>query len=304
MALNVSSLVRVPVERAARGTSLTVAMAFESRVWTDDEVRLVENVAALVRTTLESARIQQRERNIAQQLQIALQPVPPDNLPGLALQGFYRPALAEAGVGGDFYDVFALDKGCTALVVGDLSGKGLAAASEVATVRNMVRYALYSSSTVADAIAGVDHVLAERNLLRGFSTLFVGVYDAAARSLTYVNCGQEPGLLWRKANGEINYLLPTGAVLGGFESDQKYEQETVLLASGDVLALFTDGLTEVGPSRKEQLEIEGVCSVLRACCADGVREPKTALECLIAGVDDFARGGVRDDIALLVGVAE
>ena len=99
-------------------------------------------------------------------------------------------------------------------------------------------------------------------------------------------------------------MTPTGPVLGGFREGD-FEQNIVALASGDVLALFTDGLTEVGPSRKVQLEIEGVVDVLRGCChgeAAGKIVPSSVVDCLIAGVDDFARGGARDDIALLVGV--
>ena len=99
-------------------------------------------------------------------------------------------------------------------------------------------------------------------------------------------------------------MTPTGPVLGGFREGD-FEQNIVALASGDVLALFTDGLTEVGPSRKVQLEIEGVVDVLRECCQGepaGKIVPSSVVDCLIAGVDDFARGGARDDIALLVGV--
>ena len=302
--LSIRSMLRVPIEVGEQMTALTVAMANEPRIWSNEEVRLVENVASLLRTVLETAHIQQRERTIAQQLQSALQPPPPPSVPSLTLEGYYRPALAEAGVGGDFYDVFPLKNDCTALVVGDLSGKGLAAASEVATVRNMMRYALYSSATVADAVTGLNRILSENNLLAGFSTLFVGVYDQSEHTLTYANCGQEPGLIWRSETGNVDYLPPTGAVLGGFDTDAGYEQETVFLSSGDVLALFTDGLTEVGPHRKDLLQLEGVSDLLRRCCADGERrrDPRAIMECLINRVDSFAHGGVRDDIALLIGV--
>lgn len=305
LALSIRALLRVPIQTGTQMTALTVAMAHQPRDWTEDEKRLVENVAALLRSSLEAAHVQQRERNIAQQLQAALQPLAPENLPRLALEGYYRPALAEAMVGGDFYDVFSLDGNCTALVVGDLSGKGLAAASEVATVRNMLRYALYSTPKIAEAVTNLNHHLVEHGLLSGFSTLFVGVFDSQQSTLAYANCGQEQGLLWRKATGQVEYLMPTGPVMGGFDRGARFNQETVVLLPGDVLALFTDGLTEVGPSRKDLLEVEGVSRVLCDCCTDmSLRaDPKALVTALIAGVDDYARGGVRDDIALLVGIA-
>ncbi|RYG89177.1 MAG: hypothetical protein EON58_19465 [Alphaproteobacteria bacterium] len=301
--LHLRAMLRVPIEAGNQMQSLTVAMAREPRHWTEDEVRLMENVAALVRSTLESAQVQQRERNIARQLEAALLPPSPPSLPGLALSSFYRPALQEAGVGGDFFDVFSVEKGCTALVVADLSGKGLAAAQQVATVKNMLRFALYNGHTVSDAITRLHNTLVKHDLLTGFATLFVGMYDYTERSLTYVNCGQEPGLLRRAKTGKVEMLNHTGPVLGGF-GPGSYQQRTVILSDGDVLALFTDGLTEVGPTRKDLLEIEGVIEVLDQCCADTVEtgNPSTIVDRIIAMVDAFGLGGVRDDIAVLVGV--
>lgn len=310
----IRALLAVPLfDDGKFAAALSASMNGAPRAWTPEEVSLMETVLTQTRTAMEMARVQQRERNIAQQLQTALQPPPPPDLPGLALAGFYRPALEEAGVGGDAYDVFPVEKGCTALAVFDLAGKGLAAASEVATVRNMLRYALYSAgATLAQTLNTLNRVMVEQNLLTGFATLFVGIYDQTERTLTYANCGQEPGLVWRAATGAVEHLLPTGAVLGGFGAGE-FTEGVVSLAPGDVIALFTDGLTEVGPTRRELLGVQGVADILRTCCADtgnsndaGETGPgqtaRQVASCLVAGVDAFGRGGVCDDIALLVGV--
>ncbi len=311
-ALGLRSLIRAPLLSPGLMTALVVAMSNGPRHWAEEEVRLVETVATQTRAAVEATRIQQRERNIAQQLQDALQPPRPPALPGMALKDFYKPALEEAGVGGDFFDVFPLEKGCTALVVGDLSGKGLAAASEVATVRNMVRYALYSGRTIAEAVTNLDRILVEHDLLTGFATLFVGIYDHNERSLSYVNCGQEPGLIWRAAAGEVEQLPPTGPVLGGFESESGYDEARVFLFSGDVLALFTDGMTEVGRSRRQFLEVEGLAELFARCSAEESSRPysspkevaESVVRGLVTGVEAYAGGpeGLGDDIALLVGV--
>ena len=97
-----------------------------------------------------------------------LRPQLPERVPGLDLKDFYRPALEEANVGGDFFDVFPLDKGLFALAVGDVSGKGLAAAAQVATVRNMLRYALYQRPTVAQAVTELNQIVSTQELLIGF----------------------------------------------------------------------------------------------------------------------------------------
>ncbi len=257
----------------------------------------------------ERAQIAEREHRIAEQLQAALTPEVPQRIAGMGLAKHYEAALAEAGVGGDFYDVFPVDKGCTALVVGDLSGKGLAAASQVATVRNMLRYALYRARTLAGALGGLNALLAEQGLLSGFATLFVGAYDSGAGTLTYANCGQEPALLRRGSSGRVERLEPTGAVLGSFEG-ALFEERTVVLEAGDALAVFTDGMTEVGQSRTQMLGIDGVSALLAEAVSTEQTENAEAMaehlvQRLVAGVDAAAQGGVmRDDICLLVAVVE
>ena len=256
----------------------------------------------------ERERLAERERNIAAQLQAALTPAVPERVPGMALSKHYRAALAEAGVGGDFYDVFLLRERGTALVVGDVSGKGLAAASQVATVRNMLRSALYHTRSLADALEGLNSLLIEQALLTAFATLFIGVFDSITGGLTYVNCGQEPALV-RRASGTIEELPPTGPVLGSFRG-VPFGEQTVALGSGDALAVFTDGLTDVGRSRQAMLGSAGVAELLRhSVIPQGGGSAEAAAKCLtlalISAVDAAAQGGVvDDDIALLIGVVE
>ena len=302
--LGLRALISVPLYDAQGKVTAALNVAMQTpRNWTPGEIALVENAATEARAAVDAARQMVRERTIAQQLQEALQPPAPPSLPGLTLASFYRPALEEAGVGGDFFDVFAVEKHCTALVVADLSGKGLKAARQVGVCRDMLRFAIYTGRTVADAVTLLHHTLAEHDLLAGFATLFVGMYDHARRTLTYVNGGQEPGLIWRAATGNVETLDATGPVVGGFASGQ-FSQKTVSLGSRDVLALFTDGLTEVGPNRRELLELPGVIRFFEECCQKAESEPNAQrlADDLIACIDGFSRGGAPDDIALLLGI--
>lgn len=254
----------------------------------------------------ERERMTQREHRIAEQLQEALQPPLPQSVPGLTLANYYCPALEEAGVGGDFADVFAGDKGGTFLVVGDLSGKGLAAASQVAIVRNMLRFALYNGRTLAGPITTLSRTLADHDLLTGFATLFVGRYEASERLLSYVNCGQDAGLILRRATGQVEPLPPTGPILGGF-AGATFTEEAVRLDPGDVLALFTDGLTEAGPTRTALLTGDGVSVLLAETAGREASAPDNAeavVRHLMAGVDAHAEAGIRDDQCLLVAVAD
>ncbi len=251
------------------------------------------------------ARVRLREHRIASQLQEALQPPLPEFAPGLALCKHYAAALDEVGVGGDFYDVFPISTTCTALVVGDLSGKGLAAAAQVSTVRNMLRATLYLGQSIAQAVINLNDILAENGLLSGFATLFVGVYDASSGLLRYVNCGQEPGLVRRAGTGQVDELEPTGPVLGAFPGAH-FTQDQTAMKPGDALALFTDGLTEAGPSRANMLELEGVAALLAAdttCTEDAAAQAEALTLSLIDSIDRYAGSGVRDDVCLLIAVA-
>ena len=289
--------------------TLTAAMTDAPRTWTDDETALVQAVATQLRTSVEMARVARREHTIATQLQEALQPDLPGTVPGLALAKYYRPALADSeGVGGDFYDVYALEKGCTALVVGDLSGKGLAAAAQVSTVRNMLRAFLYSQPTLAEAMTALNRVLAGNGLLTGFTTLFGGCYDSATGVFQYVNCGQEPALIWRAADGRVEPLDATGAIMGAIEGAE-FVQSCVALRPGDALAMFTDGLTEVGASRSNLLGVEGVSALLESAAVrtrgqSAAETAETLTADLIGGVDLYAQSGARDDMCLLLAVVE
>ncbi len=298
--LQLRSRVSVALADAAGLTAtLTAAMSDAPRDWTAEEMSLVEAAATQLRIGMEAAQIQQREHRIAEQLQAALTPSVPERVPGLVLADYYRPAWDDQGVGGDFIDVFATDKGMSFLVVGDLSGKGLAAASQVATVRNMLRFALYNGRTVAGPVSSLNDTLADNDLLSGFTTLFVGRYEAQTRELTYANCGQDAGLVLRAATGRIEPLPPTGPVLGAI-SGAAYLEERVVLEAGDVLAIYTDGLTEAGPSRAALLTGDGVADLLRKL--PEITEPQAVVEGLMAGVDAHAGSGVRDDQCLLVGI--
>jgi GAF domain-containing protein len=133
--------------------TLTAAMSGSPREWTDDDIALIEVVASHMRAAVELANVQQREHRIATELQSALQPSVPNGIPNLKIASQMRPALDEASVGGDFFDVFPLDKTLYAIVVGDVSGKGLAAATQHATVRNMLRSFLYQYRNAAEAVS-------------------------------------------------------------------------------------------------------------------------------------------------------
>ena len=152
----------------------------------------------------------------------------------------------------------------------------------------------------------LNELLIAHGLLTGYSTLFIGKYDSGAGLLKYVNCGQEPAMIWHAASGEVEALGPTGPVLGVLE-DAVYSEESSLLDTGDALAIFTDGLTEIGPSHLKMLGNAGVAALLKqsSCIPQADGFPLSAdslVERLMDGVNAFGQDGARDDMCLLVGI--
>jgi serine phosphatase RsbU (regulator of sigma subunit) len=239
-----------------------------------------------------------REQNIATTLQTALQPVLPSDVPGLSLGYFYKAALEEATIGGDFYDAFTLSGTTTAIIIGDVSGKGLHAAAQIATVRNMLRFALYGGRPMAQTVTELNAILTRRDLLSGFVTAFIGVYDAESGTLTYISCGHEPPIVCR-AGGDVEQLPPTGMPLGVCE-EAVYTEQDVAISAGDTVLLYTDGLSESGPTRSEMLSSEGI---VRMLCDPEVAAARGGVEAmidqLIVRADAHARGVWNDDVCIV-----
>lgn len=283
--------------------TLTVGMTKTPRIWNSGEITLVEAVAVQTRAAAEAARGQQRERVIAMALQNALIPEVPKRVLGLETASYYKSALEESNVGGDFLDVFVLQNGSAVFAVGDLSGKGLAAAAQVATVRNMLRYSLYRASRLDEALQELNSLVVAHELVSGFATLFVCLYNPETHDLTYLSCGHDPGLLRRASDGAVELLPPDGSSISpvlGLAEQGRFVQQSVTLHPGDTLLLCTDGITEAGRDRREFLGVAGVAQMLRAGPAGETIEGLIAR--VVAEVREYAHGIQHDDICLLAAV--
>ena len=290
------AVLAVPFFDEGRLVAALWASARDTRAWTAHEASLMEQAATLTRTALDMARISRKEHAIAQQLQDALQPAVPEHVLGLSVGKYTKASLEESEVGGDFFDVFPLDKELYAIVIGDVSGKGLAAAQQLALIRNSLRTTLYLYRAPAEAVTALNTIVTAHDLLVGFVTAFVGVYDAALGKIEYCSCGHEPGLV-RRAGGSVEALETTGPPLGVAESAD-YSELTITLSSGDTLLLYTDGLSEAGPSRRQLLGTEGLMRLLGALSLS--QEAQADAEALVRKVSDYAGGGFRDDVAVLL----
>jgi sigma-B regulation protein RsbU (phosphoserine phosphatase) len=199
-------------------------------------------------------------------------------------------------VGGDLYDVIELGDGRLALVVGDVTGKGLPAALLMTSVVGSLRALLAAGLRGSELVAALNRHVCTSTSPGRFVTLFYGELDPATGELTYVNAGHNPPLL-RRATGAFDQLAPT-AMLLGVERDAPVEAGRVCVGHSDRLLLYTDGLSEAMNRKEEEYGEERV----RESFARAQALPlPAAVERLVADVQGFCAGAPpHDDMTLLL----
>jgi serine phosphatase RsbU (regulator of sigma subunit) len=199
-------------------------------------------------------------------------------------------------IGGDYYDVFALEGGRLGVALGDVMGKGVPAALLAAHLKACLRARSPGEVTPAETISRVNRVFGELTPRGLFATLFYGVFDFAAGSFTYVNAGHEPGLLIRR-DGAVESLESGGAMVGLLEAPE-YRGGDLAVGPEDVVLLYSDGLTDRAALSGE---LYGAAR-LREAALRVHRDPaRIALYALLGEVQGFSGGRpAEDDLSLIV----
>ncbi|MBP1929997.1 PAS domain S-box-containing protein [Methanolinea mesophila] len=205
-------------------------------------------------------------------------------------------------VGGDFFDVIPfeiipLEKGTLGIMIADVAGKGVPAALFMALSRIVVRVIALWNRDPARVIRDANDVISKDSKGGMFVTLFYGTLSEKDRTLEYVNAGHNPPLVYRNGDGSLEMLMPTGIVMGAAEH-QNYSSRTIEIGTGDVVVLYTDGITE---SINPGLEMFGD-GRLKDLIRENARLSSTEiLSKILASVEKFSRGEPQfDDITLMV----
>jgi len=256
-----------------------------------------------VREELGSQQEMRQELASASQTQALLYPAPLASLSGLEVCGFCRPARE---VGGDYYDFLPLGEGRIALAVGDVSGKGLFAALLMAGLHGRLQgLARRYGEDVPGLFDELNRAMLAITGSNRYATLFYGVYDEAARRLSYVNAGHPAPLLLRREGPGISSgaePLTAGGTVVGLLPEAEYPQGAVHLAEGDLLLIFSDGLIETRDPAGAEMGANAIESVARKHAQDGVAEIRDRI--LEAGDAHRAGGEVEDDVTLVVARAQ
>ena len=259
----------------------------------DEITREVERRRRHIGEQQEAERRATQELEIAKQVQSRLFPQRLPRIPGLDYAGVCMQARS---VGGDYYDFLDLGAERVALVVGDIAGKGIAAALLMANLQaNLRSQCVNAVEHPARVLNLVHRLLYENTDAHAYATLFFGEFDHRGGRVRYANCGHLPALVMR-SDGTIERLDPTCTVIGMFENWQCSISESRIDA-GDVLAIYTDGLTESPDSAGEEFGEERLAQSLRRHCRLGAEDLVNAT---LADVRRFSTGEQYDDITLMV----
>ncbi|HEY0798053.1 MAG TPA: PP2C family protein-serine/threonine phosphatase, partial [Candidatus Baltobacteraceae bacterium] len=217
-----------------------------------------------------------------------------DPPPGSRVGTAYISATADAGVGGDLFDIRSLSPTTGLLVVADVSGKGIDAAVNTAFVKYSIRMLARHDNSPAHILSEFNAVFIETikdpNL---FVTVFVGIIDIASMTLRYASAGHSGAYL--RHNDQVRQLPVSGPIVG-LDLDVTFETREVKIAPIDVLVLATDGLTEARNAQGEQLDDSGAVELI----AQAPTDPQLCADFLVASIRRHSGGTLTDDLALLV----
>lgn len=278
--------------------------------YSSTDLRLLKSVASQTALALSNAQLTSaiadevarreklhREIEIAREVQERLFPQRLPEIAGLDYFGRCRTAL---GVGGDYYDFLPLPDGKLGVALGDVSGKGIAAALTMASLQASLRAdAMRATTDLATTIARVNNMLYDASTEDRYATLFYAQFDPAFRRLTYVNAGHCPPILLRSAGAgyRVERLDKAGGTVVGLVPDVPYEQAHVDLAPRDFLVIYTDGFSEAMSPQLEEWGEKRLLDAVQSCVDLSARD---AIERIQQAAEAFASGAPQSDDMTLV----
>ncbi len=240
----------------------------------------------------------QRDLEIAGEVQNYILPQSDAEYPGCKIHALMIPTR---NIGGDFYDYFTIDNNHIGIVIGDVSGKGIPAALFMAMTRSLIKMSAKTGVSPDNCLNQVNSALSKENPSVMFATVFYGILNLVTNEFIYSNAGHNlPYLI--KADGRINCLPGTGDMVLGFDEDIEYHSNRIEINPGELLFLYTDGVTEAANNENKMYgkdRLEQMFSQLN------ISDPKQLVTKVVSAVTDFSSGAVQsDDITMLALVRE
>lgn len=290
------SVIVAPLTARGRILGALVAVRGSDEPFDEDDAELVIEIGRRAALALENARLYAEREYVADTLQRSLLPPDLPPIPGLELGARYQPASEGTSVGGDFYDVFEVDLGHWAAVIGDVVGKGPAAAAMMGLARYTIRTAAMSESRPSLILATLNEAIMRQTSDQRFCTACcLRILRRERDTRITVSSGGHPLPVVVRADGSLETAGMPGTLLGVFE-DPTLSDHAVDLAPGDALVLYTDGVTDErrGDEDFGEHRLAEALTALAGQSAQGIADG------LLRAVVEFRSEQPRDDIAILV----
>jgi serine phosphatase RsbU (regulator of sigma subunit) len=241
-----------------------------------------------IRSMMHKARMSQRH---------TLRPVP--EVPGFELGCLYRPMDA---IGGDFYEFVHLPDGRMGMAIGDPSGHGVEACMVMAVTKKLISMYGRSGLKPADCLAAVNCELYDDVIDGAFVSAFYGVLDPQARTFSYSRAGHNPPILFNPARDPKAQLIMSNGIALGVDQGQNFnshiEEKTLALQDGDLLVLYTDGMTEAHDDKGKELDTDGLIALLQKFYDRGIEDLTNQIWYQVEKL--FKSTGQQDDMTMIV----
>src|SRR5687768_15839374 len=270
--------------------------------FTEDHLKVLTTLASVAAIRVENTRLLdeqlQRERmehelQVASEIQQRFQPAAPPIVAGYELQGISFPCYE---IGGDYYDFIERDDGRLVIALGDVSGKGTAAALLMSSLHAAIHAQTGSHDTIVETISAVNRYLADNIPPNRFITLFYAELDPESGAVSFLNAGHNPPLIVHAA-GTVEQLASGGLPLG-IKADADYREGRTTLQMGDVLVIYSDGVTEAASPNGEEFGPTRLYEVVSRnvdASAAGIRDR------IESALTKFSQGTqAADDITLVI----
>lgn len=300
----VRTLVAAPLLTPAGPIGMIVlSSTLATRQYTEADMELLAVVSsatglrlrnlALAEEAAERRRFEQ-EVALARRIQVALLPAAMPKVRGFEIHGGNTPSR---GVSGDYYQIVdRADQGEVAVVIADVSGKGIAASLLTGYVDALVNAFLGENMEPADIFNRVSPQMNAKTPVESFATAFLGILSSETGALRFASAGHDPSILVR-AGGDVELLMPTGMPLG-LMPEATYSALETTLETGDTLVLYTDGITEAAKPTDEMFERERLVEV---CRKNRTQPPEELAASIHTAVDAFVEGHpYHDDRTLII----
>ena len=269
--------------------------------FTSDDLDILVNIANLVGQAVDHARLHEtqlqydrRERDMETARQVQQHFLPADHpiIEGYQISDYYKPADA---VGGDYFGYTELPDGQLAIAVGDVAGHGVPAALLMARLCSETRYCLVTDIIPSDAVQSLNQQLTKQTY-SFFITFALCVLDPVRNELTVVNAGHMPPLLRRAKTGKVEEISPDVSSLPlGIDAGVTYQQATISLEPGDIVVMYTDGISECTSPAGPQYGIDRIREIISTA-----KDARDVTGKLLKDVGEFSKGVAQEDDTCIV----